>query len=144
MYVDPGELNKRIQIVQRLSGENYDSEGLPIKRDIVVRTCWAKVTNTSGKELVAAGSEFAEARKRFLVRFTSTPITTAMVVRYRAVPPSGPVLDERLKDVQDAAGEDITAEADQCMDDHDIVYINPYGDSREYLEIWTKLSKREV
>lgn len=144
MYVDPGELNKRIQIVQKMSGEQYDDEGLPIKREMLIRTCWAKVTNTSGKELVKAGSELSEARKRFLVRYTFTPITTAMVVRYRAVPPSGPILDESLTGIQDTSGEDIIAESDQCLDDHDILYINPYGDSREYLEIWTKLSKRET
>lgn len=144
MYVDPGELNKRIQIIQKLSGEEYDDEGLPVKEERIVRTCWAKVANTSGSELVKAGSEFAEAKKRFLVRYTSTPITTAMVVRYRSRDLTGQLMDETGSYIDDSDGSWIMTDADGVYMDHDILYINPYGDSREYLEIWTKLGQREV
>lgn len=144
MYVDPGELNKRIQIVQKLSGEEYDDEGLPVKEERIVRTCWAKVTDTSGSELVKAGSEFAEAKKRFLVRYTSTPITTAMVIRYRSRDLTGQLMDETGSYIDDSDGSWIMTDADGVYQDHDILYINPYGDSREYLEIWTKLGQREV
>lgn len=119
MNIDPGELNKKIQIIQIMDGESYDDEGLPIRDEKTVRTCWARVTNSSGTELVRAGSEFAEAKKRFLVRYAPAPITTAMVVRYQS-------------------------EADGQPADHRILYINPYGDSREYLEIWTELERRET
>jgi len=144
MYVDPGELNKRIQIVQKLDGEEYDDEGLPIKEERIIRSCWAKVTNTSGSELIKAGSEFSEAKKRFLVRYTSTPITTAMVVRYRSREPVAELMDENGESIDDSSGTWILTDADGVYQDHDILYVNPYGDSREYLEIWTKLGQREV
>ena len=113
MYIDPGDLNKRIQIIRKSDGETYDDEGLLVEEEEIIRECWAKVTNTSGTELIKAGSEVTEAKKRFLVRWTPVEINAAMIVRY--------------------AG-----------DDHEIQYINPYGDSKEYMEIWTKLGKRVV
>lgn len=113
MYVDPGDLKKKIQIIQLLDGETYDKEGLPVKEEVLVRSCWAKVSNTSGTELIKAGSELSEGRTRFLIRYASTSITTAMVVRFLG-------------------------------DDYNILYVNSYGDNREYVEIWTELKKREV
>ena len=113
MYVNPGELNKKIQIIRKSDGETYDDEGLLFENEEIIRECWAKVTNTSGTELIKAGSEIVKAKKRFLIRWTDTEITAAMIVRY--------------------AGED-----------HEIQYINPYGDSREYMEIWTEIGKRVV
>lgn len=112
MYIDPGELNKKIQIVQTSEGE-YDDEGHLVAKETVIRTCWAKVTNTSGTELRKSGTEFADAKKRFLVRYTSTEITTAMVVRYKGL-------------------------------DHNILYVNTYGDNKEYLEIWTDLKEQVI
>ena len=102
MYVDPGDLNKKIQIIQKSDGETYDDEGHLVENEVVIRTCWAKVSNTSGTELLKAGTELSQAKKRFLVRYTDTEITAAMVVRYKEI-------------------------------DHDILYVNPYGDSKEYL-----------
>lgn len=113
MYIDPGDLRKKIQIIQALDGETYDKEGLPVREEVLIRSCWAKVSNTSGTELIKAGSELSEGRTRFLVRHTPTPITTAMVVRF-------------------------------AEDDYNILYVNSYGDNREYVEIWTELKKREV
>jgi len=77
----------------------------------VVRSCWARVSWTSGQELVKANSEFAEARQRFLVRYSPAEISTDMYVRYKGK-------------------------------DYGIVYANPYGDTHEYMEIWTKTSER--
>lgn len=111
MYVDPGDLNKKIQIIRIFDGEDYDDEGHPIVSEEIVRECWAKVSNTSGTELVRAGSELADAKKRFLVRYTPVEINPAMVVRYAGI-------------------------------DHNIQYINPYGDNREYMEIWTDTKER--
>lgn len=83
MYVDPGDLNKKIQIIRKGSGEDYDDEGHPILAEEVIRDCWAKVSSVSGTELIKAGQEVADSRKRFLVRWTSTEITEAMFVRYK-------------------------------------------------------------
>lgn len=111
MYVNPGELDKKIQIIQKVSG-GTNSNGFPTPpKEEVIRTCFAKVSNTSGSEIIKANSEFAEAKKRFLVRYSSKVIHTDMVVRYQGK-------------------------------DHDIKYINPYGDNKEYLEIWTEISER--
>ena len=110
MNINPGELNKRIQIILDENTEQ-DEDGFPESKEKVIRSCYAKVSYTSGKEMIQAGSEFSRAKKRFLVRCTPQEVTTAMFVRY--------------------AGKD-----------HDIVYVNPYGDSREYLEIYTEIEER--
>lgn len=113
MYVDPGDLNKKIQIIKKSDGETYDDEGHLVENEVLVRDCWAKVSNTSGTEMLKAGTEFADAKKRFLIRYTATEITAAMVVRYKGL-------------------------------DHNILYINPYGDNKEYLELWTDLKEQVV
>lgn len=83
MRVNPGELDKRIRIIQR-KAEGQDSAGFDVEEvETVIRECWAKVTNTSGKELMEGGKEFSEAKKRFLVRYTQVPISTDMILQYR-------------------------------------------------------------
>jgi SPP1 family predicted phage head-tail adaptor len=110
MYVNPGELNKKIQIIQmEYTGKNKNGFPHP-PEERMVHQCFAKVSNTSGTEIVKANSEFSEAKKRFLIRYTPK-INTDMVIRYNGK-------------------------------DHDIKYINPYGDGREYMEIWAELSER--
>jgi SPP1 family predicted phage head-tail adaptor len=82
MYVNPGELNKKIQIIKKVSpGINENGFPLPAKEEIV-RKCWAKVSNTSGSEIVKANSEFSEAKKRFLIRYSGKPVDTDMILRY--------------------------------------------------------------
>ncbi len=82
MNINPGELDKKIQIVHK-GVEKTNENGFPIQnQEEVVRECYAKVSNTSGTELMKANSDFSEAKKRFLVRYTSKVITTKMCVRY--------------------------------------------------------------
>ena len=81
MQVNPGELNKKIQIVQLVKAE--DADGFDTVTETVVRRCHAKVSNTSGTEMVRANAEFAEVKKRFLIRASDAPIDTDMVVKYR-------------------------------------------------------------
>lgn len=108
MNVNPGELDKKIQIIQKT--EQQDEDGFPVLSDIVVRRCWARYSNTSGNEIIKAGTEFASAKARFLVRYSPISINEDMFVRYRGK-------------------------------DYNIEYINPYGDSKEYMEIWTSLKE---
>lgn len=108
MYVNPGELNKQIQIIQKT--ETADDDGFPVLTDKVVRKCWARYSNTSGSEIIKAGTEFASAKARFLVRYFPQEITEDMFIRYNGK-------------------------------DYNIEYLNPYGDSREYLEIWTSIKE---
>ena len=75
-------LNKRIQFLTISSG-SIDDEGFETEpSETVVWECWAQVSETSGTELVKAGAEFSETKKRFLVRYTSVPLNTDMVLRY--------------------------------------------------------------
>lgn len=83
MYIDPGELNKKIRIISKSDGESYDAKGRPIQSETVIRECWARMSSISGTELIKANSEFADAKKRFLVRYTPTEINTSMYVRYK-------------------------------------------------------------
>lgn len=108
MNVNPGELKKKIQIIQQI--EEPDEDGFPKLSEKVVRTCRAKYSNTSGSEIIKAGTEFASAKARFLVRYSDKEFNEDMFVRYKGK-------------------------------DYNIEYINPYGDSKEYMEIWTSLKE---
>lgn len=83
MYIDPGELNKRIEIIRPATGEDYDDEGHLIKDPEHIRSCWARVSSISGTELVKSGTELSDKKKRFLVRTTSILIDASMVVVYK-------------------------------------------------------------
>ncbi len=97
MYVNPGELNKTIQIL-KMSGER-DSDGFTTGEPSVVRRCHAKYSRrTADKEVDGAGVEpDMKAVTRFLIRYTDTPIRTSMKVLYK-----GRYYDiEDVNDIQD-------------------------------------------
>jgi SPP1 family predicted phage head-tail adaptor len=83
MYIDPGELNKKIEIIRQYTGEDYDDEGHRVKVTMHIRSCWARVSATSGTELIKSGTELSDKKKRFLVRASSIEIKTGMTVVYR-------------------------------------------------------------
>lgn len=64
MNINPGELNKRIQIILEKNG-GCDEDGFPLNEEKVIRSCYAKVSYTSGKEMIQAGSEFSQAKSGF-------------------------------------------------------------------------------
>lgn len=103
MEVNAGKLNKRIEIIQ--IEKELDGDGYETLKETVVRRPWAQFSQTSGTELTKANADMSEVKVRFLIRWSSTPLSRKMVVRY--------------------AG-----------DDYEIEYINGYGDSREYVELW--------
>lgn len=105
MYVDAGELNKRIQIVRQETEE--DADGYPIIKETVVHSCWAKFSQISGTEAVKANADFTDLKVRFLIRWPQVPIDRKMLIRYRGA-------------------------------NYEIEYINGYGDSRQYLELWCR------
>lgn len=112
MYVNAGELNKRISIYRKpeLEGDGYLPDD---PSPALVHACWAKFSQASGTELVKNNADFGEVKVRFLIRHTRKEIGRKMVVRYKKL-------------------------------DYEIVYVNTYGDSGEYLEIWCKrLSNKE-
>ena len=115
MLVNAGELNRRIQIVER--NTERDKDGYQSKREDPaywkpVHSCWAKFSQPSGTETIKAGSDFAVEKARFLIRWTRKPIHRKMFVLF-----------------QDREWE--------------IEYINSYGDSRQYMEIWATWSSRK-
>lgn len=110
MNINPGELDKKIQIIRKK--EEINENGFPVLTDKVVRSCFARYTTTSGSEMIKAGTEFSKAKARFLIRYGQIPVDTDMIVRY--------------------AGRD-----------YNIEYVNAYGDSREYMEIWASLMRME-
>lgn len=106
MYVNAGDLDKRIAIYRKpdLEGDGYLPED---PQPVLIHTCWAKFTQTSGTELVKANADMGETRVRFLIRYTRKEIDRKMVVQYKE-------------------------------QDYEILYINTYGDSGEYMEIWCR------
>ena len=81
MRIDAGELNERIEILRQT--QVADADGYQQNTFEVVRSPWAKVTATSGHELIKAGAELQEAKVRFLIRQSRTEISRAMSVRWR-------------------------------------------------------------
>lgn len=106
MYVNAGELNKRISIYRKpeLEGDGYLPES---PEPVLIHTCWARFSQTSGTELVKNNADFGETKVRFLIRYTRKEIDRKMYVRYKEK-------------------------------DYEILYVNTYGDSGEYMEIWCK------
>lgn len=84
MNVNPGELNKKIEIVLLEKDKNASgfTEG---KKETVVRSPYAKVTKTSIREALLNGSEKAVAKCRFLVRYTEAQITNKMFIKYKGL-----------------------------------------------------------
>ena len=84
MNVDPGELNKRIEIV--LPEKEKSNAGFQQnKGEKVIRKPYAKVTRTSIKETVLDGSETAVTKCRFLIRYADIPITNKMFIKYNGL-----------------------------------------------------------
>ena len=81
MNVNPGELDKRIKIVDIIT--ETDQDDFESKRtEIIVRETWAKVTRVSASEVMKAGREINLTRCRFLVRYSPKRITHSMFVLY--------------------------------------------------------------
>lgn len=82
MYVNAGELDKRIDIYRKpeLEEDGYLPEN---PQPLLVRSCWAKFSQTSGTELFKNNSDMGEAKVRFLIRYTAILIDRKMFVRYR-------------------------------------------------------------
>ena len=78
MNINPGELNKRIKFVTTTNGT--DENGFPIPEETIHHECWAKVSNTSGSEIIKANAEFSEVKTRFLIRYTKKAIDRVWMI----------------------------------------------------------------
>lgn len=79
MSVNPGELNKRIEIYI-LSGT--DPDGYPINAETLIHSCWAKFSRTSGTEMAKSNADFSTVKVRFLIRYTKKELSRKMIVKY--------------------------------------------------------------
>lgn len=111
MYVNAGELNKRISIFRKPELEN-DGYLPDDPQPSLVHACWAKFSQTSGRELVKNNADMGEVKVRFLIRYTRKEIDRKMIVRYKGR-------------------------------DYEIIYVNTYGDSGEYMELWCQQISNE-
>lgn len=80
MKVNPGEMNKQIEIVS--NSEVEDEYGYESEQTVVVRKCWAKFSRISGTETVKSGADMQDVKARFLVRYSKTKIDRKMQIRY--------------------------------------------------------------
>lgn len=80
MNIDIGELNKKISIYTKTVVE--DADGYETETPVLVHSCWAKFTRTSGTELIKANADMSNVRVRFLIRYTSKAIDRKMTVQY--------------------------------------------------------------
>ena len=81
MEVNPGELKKRIEIIQPQN--SYNDEGFPVREGTVIRRPRAKVSQYSAKEKFLAGTEMSDVKMRFLIRYSRTELNEDMLVRYK-------------------------------------------------------------
>lgn len=81
MRLNPGKLNRRIEIVSVTRTQNANGYWEnPV--DTPVHSCWAQFSRTSGKEVRQSDADYSEVNARFLIRWTRTPISRKMVVLY--------------------------------------------------------------
>ena len=81
MYVNAGNLNKKIEIIK--FEESKDKDGFSVKNEVLVLKTWAQVTNISGAELIKSNSDFAEIKTRFLIRTPKAEITKDMMIKFK-------------------------------------------------------------
>lgn len=84
MNINPGELCKRIEIIQKINS-GTDTDGYPIITETVFHSCRAKFSRTSGTEAIRANADFETLNVRFLIRHTKKAIDRKMIVRYDGV-----------------------------------------------------------
>lgn len=80
MNINPGELKHQIQFIEYTT--TYDEDRFPVKIENIVRTCYAKIWNTSGMELIRSGADFTTTHTRFLIRKSSVALNKNIVIKF--------------------------------------------------------------
>lgn len=80
MYINAGELSKRIEIV-RIS-KTADADGYTTSAETVIRRPWAKFSRVSGTEALKAGADMGDIKARFVIRSSRVPISRKDLIRY--------------------------------------------------------------
>lgn len=79
MQINPGELNKKIQIYTVAA--KTDESGFAEETETLFLTCNAKVSRTSGTEIIKSNADFGVENMRFLIRY-SRGINRKMIIKY--------------------------------------------------------------
>ncbi len=82
MNVDPGELNKKIMIVDR-AGSEKDKDGFHVRKEAVIKKTYPSVNRTSIKEIMQGSREMNVTKCRFLIRYTQKAVRRGMFVVYK-------------------------------------------------------------
>ena len=93
--INAGEFSHWIEIRRPESAKNAAGYGSGTNSLVCRRR--ARVTRTSGTELVKANADFGQEKVRFLIRYTTQPIDRKMFVRWRG-------LDYEIEYINDYAG----------------------------------------
>lgn len=80
MLINPGNFNKKITIVQ--FELQKDPDGFKEQKEIIVLKTWAKVSNTSGTEIIRGNSDFSRINTRFLIRTPKIKLDKDMVIKF--------------------------------------------------------------
>lgn len=80
LNVDAGALDKRIEIIQRVT--TYDDARYETTEDKLIHRCWAQFTRQSGTEGLRQGADLGTVKVRFLIRTPPVEISRRHIVRY--------------------------------------------------------------
>lgn len=78
--MNPGKLNKKINILKSVSG--FDDYGEPLDTTEQVHRCWASVKNKSGKEQFESVTPYSTTVTSFLIRHSKKIIDTSMTIEF--------------------------------------------------------------
>lgn len=78
--MNAGQLNRRIAI--QVSATSRDSTGQQQQTWTDVLTCWASIHAATSRDVYASGGFVSQLSHIITIRYTSTPITSAMRVLY--------------------------------------------------------------
>jgi head-tail adaptor len=81
MQINPGNLNKKIQIIRYILVK--DSDGFEIKTEEILLDTRAQVSNKSGKNLMSENSDFSSTQTRFLIRTPKLAIDKDYLIKFR-------------------------------------------------------------
>lgn len=80
LNVDAGALDKRIEIIQRVT--TYDDARYETTEDKLIHRCWAQFTRQSGTESLRQGADLGTVKVRFLIRTPPVKISRVYLVKY--------------------------------------------------------------
>ncbi|MDR2074468.1 MAG: phage head closure protein [Oscillospiraceae bacterium] len=82
MQINPGDLNKKIQIIRYILVKDVD--GFETKLEEPLLDTWAQVSNKSGKSLMSENSDFSSTQTRFLIRTPKLVIDKDYKIKFRS------------------------------------------------------------